>query len=333
MKARTLLWLGLFFASAPPPAAATLNEVREVHYQMGTYFDVTLWHSEPQTARRLIREAVREVHRLEEILSNYDPQSALSRLNRKAGQGNVRVTAELFELLATAREFSEKTAGTFDVTVGPLMELWRRAAEQNRLPNPELLGRALAAVGYRNLVLSRPDQAALARTGMSIDLGGIGKGYAVDRAAAMFKAAGISAALISFGGSSLSALGAPPRKTGWEIAVQDSDGRLRGTLRLRDLALSTSSSTGRWWIIGGKKYGHLINPMTGAPMTEARTAVVVARSATEAEALTKPLVLLGKSGFATIAHFPQVAGIILSAQGVSLASPNFSSLSSWKEIS
>jgi FAD:protein FMN transferase len=333
VKATRTLLLLLLIALAPATSPAALREAREIHYQMGTYLEVTVWHDEPETAKRLIRDAVREVHRLDEILSNYDPNSALSHLNQHGGAGVMRVPAELFELLTSAREFSEKTAGSFDVTVGPLMELWQQAAADNRLPSGKRLAQTLAAVGYRNLVLRRPDEVELARAGMSVDLGGIGKGYAVDRVTEIFRSAGVSAALINFGGSSMSAIGAPPGKHDWKIVVQDTDNRLRGSIHLRDAALSTSSSMGRWWTIGGKKYGHLIHPMSGAPITEARTAVVISRSATQAEALTKPLVLLGKSSLPTIEKFPRVQAIVLPASGAPAFSRQFSSGSSWKEIS
>lgn len=332
MKATKTLLLLLLIALAPAKTGAALREVREVHYQMGTYFEVTLWHDEPETAKQLIRDAVREVHRLDEILSNYDPDSALSRLNQRAGAGIMRVPVELFELLTTANEYSEKTGGIFDVTVGPLMELWRKAAEENRLPRETDLARALSAVGYRNLTLRRPYEVELTRAGMSVDFGGIGKGYAVDRVTDILRGAGATAALINFGGSSISAIGAPPGKHDWEIAVQDTDNRLRGAIHLRDSALSTSSSMGRWWTIGGKKYGHLIHPMSGVPITEARTAAVISRSATQAEALTKPLVLLGKSALSTIDRFPRAQAIVLPASGAPALSRQFSSRSSWKEI-
>jgi len=245
----------------------------------------------------------------------------------------MKVPAELFELLNTAREFSEATGGIFDVTVGPLMEVWRKAGEANQLPDSKRLAQALAVVGFRNLVLCRPDQAELALAGMSVDLGGIGKGYAVDRVAEMLRAAGVAAALVNFGGSSISAVGAPPGKIGWEIAVQDGEKRLRGTIRLRDGALSTSGSMGRWWTIEGKKYGHLINPISGTPITEMRTAMVITPSATQAEALTKPLVVLGKGALPGVEKFSHTDAMVITATGLPVFSSQFRSRLFWKEFS
>lgn len=333
MKTAQTLLLPFLIALAPATTTAALREVREVHYQMGTYLEITVWHDEPETAKRLIRDAVREVHRLDEILSNYDPDSALSHLNQRAGAGVTRVPAELFTLLAAAHEYSEKTAGIFDVTVGPLMQLWRQAAADNRLPSQKRLAQALAAVGYRNLRLCSPDGVELARSDMNIDLGGIGKGYAVDRVTENFKTAGLGTALINFGGSSISAIGAPPGRNGWEIVVKSMDDRLRGAIYLRDTALSTSGSMGRSWTISGKKYGHLIHPLSGVPITEARTALVVTRSATRAEALTKPLVLLGKMALPTIETFSDTEAVVMPDNGAPSFSRQFRSRSSWKEFS
>jgi thiamine biosynthesis lipoprotein len=333
VKAAQTLLLPFLIVLAPATPTAALREVREVHYQMGTYLEVTVWHDEPETAKRLIRDAVREVHRLDEILSNYDPDSALSHLNQRAGAGVTRVPAELFALLTTARELSEKTGGIFDVTIGPLMELWRHAAEDNRLPSRKQLAQALAAVGYRNLALSRPDEVELTRSDMNIDLGGIGKGYAVDLVTQMFRAAGISTALINFGGSSMSAIGAPPGRNGWKIVIKSTDDRLRGAIHLRDTALSTSGSMGRSWTINGKKYGHLIHPLSGTPTTEARTALVVTWSATRAEALTKPLVLLGKMALPTIEKFADTEAVVMPDNGAPSFSRHFRNQSSWKEFS
>lgn len=137
-------------------AAAELREVREVHFQMGTFLEIALWHEEPTVARRLIRNAVQESHRLETILSNYDPDSALSRLNRHAGAGNMPVPAELFDLLARCRDLGAQSGGLFDVTVGPLMELWQRAAQKNQIPTVRQRHRVLSLANYRNLSLEHP---------------------------------------------------------------------------------------------------------------------------------------------------------------------------------
>jgi thiamine biosynthesis lipoprotein len=299
---------------------------------MGTFLDITLWHTEPDQAHRLIRESVQEVHRLEEILSDYIPDSALSQFNATSAKGKFPVPAELDELLQISQRLSIRTAGYFDVTVGPLMDLWKRCSVESRMPDQSRLAQALSIVGYRKLLLSGDRMAELTRSGMKIDLGGIGKGYAVDRIADRLRAAGVTAALINFGGSSIAAIGSPPGKTGWEIGVQGPAGDIRGVIYLRNLALSTSGSMGRYFTIGNKKYGHLINPKNGMPVAEPRMASVITPSATTAEALTKPLVLLGERGISLIKSFSKTEAVVIPESGPVSFTNGFASLSSWHEV-
>ena len=333
MKAIAIFSLLFVSGLLPARSLAELREVREVHYQMGTFLELTVWHSQPEKAQRLIRDAVQEVHRLDLLLSNYDSESALSRLNAHAGGGATRVPPELFELLKTARALSEQTGGLFDITVGRLMEFWSEAAEANRLPGGKQVAETLATVGYSNIVLRGPDLVELADNATKIDLGGIGKGFAVDRVAERLRAQGIISALINFGGSSIAAIGTPPGKQGWKVAVQGADGQLRGTLYLRNRALSTSGSMGRSWTIEGKKYGHLINPLTGFPVTEARVATVLAASATQAEALTKPLILLGENALPILKKFSDAEAVVIPESSSPSYSRRFRSVAFWKDIS
>ena len=332
MKTLARFFIVAWFCVWPDPAFSTLHEVREVHYQMGTFLELTLWHSEPEVAKRIIRETAEEVHRLDEILSNFDPDSSLSRFNQQAGKGKTSLPPELYELLTIARQFSIMTSGDFDITVGPLMELWRDSSSLGRLPDRDTLSRVLGQVGYEKLKLYDHRQAELLHPAMKIDLGGIGKGYAVDRVANRLKTAGVNAALINFGGSSIYALGTPPGEQGWEIGLQATDGRLRGVVYLRDMALSTSGSMGKFWNIGGKRYGHLIDPKSGMPVLESRMATVITASATTAEALTKPLVLRGKNALQIVAQIPQTEAIIISENGPLFFSGGFRSKTRWQEI-
>ena len=316
----------------PRQAFATLREIREVHYQMGTFLELTLWHAEPERARHLIRASVQEAHRLEEILSDYIPDSAVSQFNANAGKGRVALPPELHELLRISQRLSVRTAGYFDVTVGPLMELWRDCSDHDRIPDATRLAQALSLMGYRKLLLSQNGDAELTRSGMKIDLGGIGKGYAVDRIAGRLKAAGVTAALINFGGSSMRAIGAPPGQNGWEVGVQGPAGDLRGVIYLRNLALSTSGSMGRFFTVGNRRYGHLINPKSGMPVSEPRMASVITPSATTAEALTKPLVLLGGKAMSLVKNFPQTEALVIPRTGALFFSSGFRSISAWQEL-
>lgn len=315
MKGFWTIFLLLVFYVSQVRAEPALHEVHELHYQMGTLLDITLYHPELEEGKKIARRAVREIHGLEETLSHYDPQSSVSLLNRRAGQGKVKIDPELFQLLTIALRFGPKSSGAFDITVGPLMELWQRAAERGRVPEAGELARTLRLVGQEKLRLYDSGEAELVLAGMRIDLGGIGKGYAVDRAVEMLRRAGVKRALVNFGGSSIYALGSPVGKEGWKVGIRKSGGKLIGTLLLRDRALSTSGSMGRSWEIAGRRYGHLIDPRDGLPVAEARTAAALAETATEAEALTKPLIILGQKGLDLIKDFPGTEALLISEKG------------------
>jgi FAD:protein FMN transferase len=324
---RILTGLLILFCLLPAPAYSSLHEVREVHYQMGTFLEITLWQSEDDQAKQLIRQAVGKVHRLEEILSNFDPESAVSRFNQRAGNGKIILPPELYDLLKIALEFSTKTAGYFDVTVGPLVQLWKESLSIGLLPSREALAKTRRLVGHEKLKLDDSGAAELLAPEMKIDLGGIGKGYAVDRVADLLKAAGVISGLINFGGSSIYAIGSPPGQQGWEIGLQGTDGKLRGLTYLRDMALSTSGSMGHSWMVGGKRYGHLINPKNGMPMTQVRMATAITPTAMAAEALTKPLVILGSSALSMAKELPQTEAVVIPERG-----PMFRSKSLWREV-
>jgi FAD:protein FMN transferase len=312
MKSLVVLACAIGFLTISVLARSELREVREVHYQMGTVLDITLWHPDAGEAKKLVRRSVQEVHRLEGILSNYDPESSLSSFNERAGRGRVKLDADLFRVLDLATTLSRRTAGYFDVTIGPLVALWQRAVEKGSLPKPEVLSQNLNLVGADRLKLYQTGEAELLYDGMKIDLGGIGKGYAVDRIVEMFRTAGVKSALVNFGGSSIYALGNPPDEDGWGIGVQGIDDHLIGMVRLKNRGLSTSGSMGRSWKIQGVRYGHLINPKSGLPVAEHRSATAIAATATEAEALTKPPVLLGSPGMALIKNFPGTEALLVS---------------------
>jgi len=297
------------------PAQSELQEVRELHYQMGTILDIAVWHPDPDAAKKIVRGAVQEVHRLEGILSHYDPESSLSLFNRDASKGKIKIDRELFRLLFLATGLSFRTSGYFDVTVGPLVSLWEQASEKRMMPDQRLLFQTLSLVGFQKVKLYEPGEAELMRAGMKIDPGGIAKGFAVDRVVEILRAAGVTGALINFGGSSIYALGSPPGEKGWALGIKGPDDRIVGAIHLRDQAVSTSGSMGRYWEIAGNRYGHLINPKSGLPVTELRSATAIATTATEAEALTKPLVLLGKEGMALTNSFPRTESLLISEDG------------------
>jgi thiamine biosynthesis lipoprotein len=236
-----------------------------------------------------MRRCFAAARRLEAVFSRFDPASELVRVNAGAGSPTP-VGRELRDLLARAQTLSTATAGAFDVTVGALSDAWRRGAP------PAEIESARISVGRADL---RGDTLSLA-PGARLDFDGIAKGYAVDVCIGLLRAGGVTSALVSLGESSLAALGAPPGETHWTLALRGVDPELAiGTLRLRDQAASISATYGDRGR-QGRRFGHIIDPRSGQPLTEDAVGVVVTRSATDAEAYSKALLLWGSPGVGRI---------------------------------
>jgi thiamine biosynthesis lipoprotein len=279
----------LALALAPPVAAAP---VKEIHYTMGTYFSIEVGGLPVPVARRLMRRCFAEARRLESVFSRFDPNSELRRLNARGG-GVIEVSADMAELLRRSQRLSAATGGTFDVTIGSVTRLWRTAA---RWPAPAAVAAADAGDAAERVRFDGERRLRLA-TGVQLDFDGVAKGYAVDRCVALLRAGGVRHALLSLGESSQYAIGAPAGARAWSVAVRDLSGeRALGTLRLRDRALSVSSALGHQRRIGARRVGHIVDPRSGQPLTEPAAAVVIATSATDAEAWSKALLLAGHGG-------------------------------------
>lgn len=273
---------------------------------MGTTFTIVAYDEDRLKLEAAVDEAFEEVRRLDSLLSNYKRDSEWSRINREAGAGPVRISGELFALLAACVDYSRRSEGAFDITVAPLVKAWGFFKGQGRLPHRAEIREALARVGYQALELDPAAQTVrFAKPGMEIDPGGIGKGYAVDRVASVLRAAGISSALISAGGSSIYALGAPPGQPGWKIKIRHpkSPGQTIEETLLRDESMSTSGSYEKFFIAGGKLYTHIFDPRTGYPATGAVSVSVVAPKTIDSEAWTKPFFIRGRQW--TARHKPQ----------------------------
>ncbi|MBI2962768.1 MAG: FAD:protein FMN transferase [Deltaproteobacteria bacterium] len=297
----------------PSPAAAQRGEghvarVREAHYVMGTMLEITLEASSEEAGRAWIRRAVAESRRLDAELSSFRSDSALSELNRRAGAGPQRVPRDLFRVVERSTQLSAASAGTFDVTVSPLLRMWRRAARDGRWPSAAEIAAARRLVGFERIRLRPPDEIELAgRT--SLELGGIGKGYAVDRMVEVLRRSGARSALVNFGGSSIAALGPPAGESGWPVWVRRGSA-LDGPLVLRDMALSTSGSLGKVERVAGRPIGHIVDPRTGRALERSAQATVLAPTATEAEAWSKALLVDPALARRAMAARPSVSALV-----------------------
>jgi thiamine biosynthesis lipoprotein len=320
LKRAALLSLALLACAGPPPP---LVEVSDGRYAMGTVLEITLHSREPDAARATLEDLFAQALRLDAELTLYEPASGLSRLNRSAGQGAVRVAPELAEILERSLAYSRLTRGSFDVTVGPLVALWMRAAEQGALPSAGEIARARALVG-EGRVRVEGESVSLSPEGVSVDLGGIAKGFALDQMLPLLRERGIERALLSFGQSSVWALGTPPDAAGWRLLARGPDEGVLGILTLSNQALSVSGSLGQWNEIAGRRYGHVIDPRSGHPLESRRQALVIAPDATLAEALSKALLILGeRQGIALVAAQRGCEGMLVDADGGSWETPGW----------
>jgi FAD:protein FMN transferase len=263
---------------------------------MGCVYSIVAYALDPGRAKPALEAALDEVDRIDRLASLYKRDSALSRLNAASGGPAIPVDHELFDLIAEAMTYSQVSAGAFDATVGPLMRVWGLFDGDGRVPSAEELALARARVGYPHISLDRDAQTIRAdRPGVEIDLGAIAKGYAVDRAVSVLTKSGITAALVSAGGSTINAIGAPPGAPAWDVAVQDPLDRTKVamTVPLKDRSLSVSGSSERHFDVNGVRYSHIIDPRTGRPSQRVLAVVVLADSGIATDALGTALYVEG----------------------------------------
>jgi thiamine biosynthesis lipoprotein len=297
-------------------------EMRELTIRrraMACEFSVVL----PAGVRRAVDAgcaALDEIDRLEDKLSIYREESDVSRLNRLFGCSAVRTDAELFHLLRLAARLSEATRGAFDAASGALVKAWGFFQGPKRVPAETERAAALAASGSAHLKFDDAAQTvASRRPGVELNLGGIGKGYAIDRALHLLRnSCRVPAALMQGGQSSIRALGTPrsePR--GWTVAIGDPlrPGRTLARVRLRDRALGTSGADHQFFIEGGRRYGHILDPRTGWPAAGLFSASAIAPTAAEADALSTAFFVMGVDATRRFCETRPDVGAVLVAPG------------------
>ena len=272
--------------------------------EMAIPIKIVLYAPNPGTATSAARQAFAKFRRLNGIFSDYDPGSELRRLCRTSGEGHaVPVSDDLWHVLSHAQALAARSCGAFDVTVGPVVRLWRRARRREQLPSDENLEQARRLVGYRLLHLDPENRTArLLKPGMRLDLGGIAKGYAVDEAMKVLREHGLTRVLIDAGGDI--GLGeAPPGKPGWLIGIArlEPDAPPSKYLWLKRTAIATSGDTWQYVQIDGKRYSHIVDPRTGLGLSDHSSVTVVALDCRTADSLASAVSVLGpKAGLKLI---------------------------------
>lgn len=298
----------------PPPQRFASTETH-----MGTKVEIVLYAGDHLAADTGFRAAFGRIAELDKIMSDYDADSELSRLSQASPTLQPqKVSRDLFHVLDEAQRLSRQSSGAFDVTVGPLTKLWRRARRQRELPRADLLAAARESVGYQYMQLDPEDSTVvLLRPAMRLDLGAIAKGYACDEALRELRRHGLGQALVDFSGN-LACGDAPPMAPGWRVGIAPLDATSPPTrfLILAQCGVSTSGDTWQYVEIDGVRYSHILDPHTGLGLTNRSSVTVVAPSAILADGLSTTASVLGPSrGLELIETFPDAAALILQADG------------------
>jgi len=288
--------------------------VTQIRPRMGTLLAVTLPVSAGDRAAGYGQTVFETATAWEQVMSAHLSTSTLNCLNRRAGDpGGVRSRA-LASVLARGRALAERTDGAFDPTAAPLLQLWRRAAREGWPPSARRLARARRLVDWRAIAI-RGARVALARPGMALDLGGLGKGLALDRIASRLRRAGCRSAILNFGESSVIAIGRSPRGR-WRIVLRHPAGGYVGELTLRDRACSTSATLGQTMKLGTTVLGHIVDPRTGQILRTQAQVTVLARSAAVAEAASTALLVLGRRAMHDLARALRIDACWIDASGI-----------------
>jgi FAD:protein FMN transferase len=254
---------------------------------------------DPEALVEVGRAVFDAIDRLEGKISRWKADSYTSLVNRAASKQPVVVAQELMDVLLESRRYYEATDGVFDVTVGPLLERWGFYAKHGgTLPTQEELAQIRERIGFNHVVLDPAKRTVFFdKPDMRIDFGGIGKGLALDYAAAIIRENGVKSARMHIGTSTIIAIGTPPGKTGWTVDIRSpyntGEDAYIATIDIRDESLSTSSRTERFVEIDGRKYGHIIDPRTGVPADEVLSATAIAPTGLDSDALSTAFYILG----------------------------------------
>lgn len=286
---------------------------------MGTLVRIIVYAHDPPQARKAMKAAFARVSELDSILSDYNPESELNLL---CDARSMIVSEDLFRVLEASQRLAQETDGAFDITVGPLVRLWRQARLAKMLPDPSEIEKARTHTGWRMLTLDRRTRkATLAATGLQLDVGGIAKGYAADEAIRVLKMHGIRRALVAAGGD-IAVSGPPPNKQAWDLTVELAGGTR--DIHLRNAAVSTAGDTEQFVQIEGIRYSHILDPKQGLGLTHRIAVSVIAPTGLEADGLDTAISVLGmRGGLDLMKRHPKAKALIISDADGTRETPGF----------
>jgi len=293
---------------------------------MGTFARLKAVSYDPDTAKKCVEAAFAQIQKVDDLMSGYKSDSEISKVNRDAFKGPVKVSRSTFEVLQKSAEFSRLSEGAFDITIGPLTELWRSAAEANSVPIDAELEQARSKVGYEKLFLDANELTVrFAVDGMKLDLGGIAKGYAIDRSIEAMQTGGAIGGMVDVGGD-IRCFGLPRQgRDTWRVGLQNPTqieagepnhvigaGRVLLVLKLENAAVATSGGYRRFVLIEGKKHSHIIDRRTAAGAEGLSSATIISQNAIDADTLATAVSVMGaEKGLALIEKTPGTEAILL----------------------
>ena len=291
---------------------------------MGTFAHIVAVAEDASTAKKCIRAALEEIHKIDNLMSDYKSESEISRVNSQAGEKAVMVSKPTYEVLQRSIEFSKMTDGAFDITVGPLIVLFREAKESKVAPSEEQIEQARLKVGFEKLKLDIENKTVqFSEDGMLLDLGGIAKGYAIDKAIEAAQRCGAVGAMVDIGGD-VRCFGLPPEgRDHWLIGLQDpksaiegmEGGGLRLILKVTNAAVATSGDYQQFVIIEGKRYSHIMDRRTGTSIEGLSSVTIISDNATDADALATAVSVMGaEKGLALIEKLPYTEAILITPE-------------------
>lgn len=298
------------------------------HNAMGTYFEIRLYPPKPglleEDVRPMVEAAWGRVDELEQQISNWIPESPLSEVNRHASERPIKTAPAVVTLLGLSRVVYDETDGAFDPTVGPLLEAWGFYRKEGHFPSDTELQDALSKIGLKYVEVDPiKSTVKFSKPGMKVDFGGIGKGYALDLAAAELRGQGVTSALLHSGTSTVLAIGAPPDAPGWTVRIEEPynpNKALLTSVLIKDEAFDTSSGTERYFQLNGKRYVHIFDPRTGKPAEGVLSAHAITDNGAVADALGTAFFVMGaEETEAYCQKHPEVRALLVlpSAEGTS----------------
>ncbi len=289
---------------------------------MGTVIEITLIADDEEKANKAALQALQEIKRIETLMSPWLDSSDVTRINRSAGKERVKISPETFEVIQKAQEISELSEGGFDITIGPLTELWRRAREKKIPPSIEEVKEKLGLVNFKNIEVDQEGKVFLKKKDMAVDLGGIAKGYAVDRAFKLLKSLGYINLIVNAGGDLR--VGGLKNNQPWSIGIQNprESQKILARISVSDMAVTTSGDYEKYFIYQGKRYHHIFNPKDGFPIEGCQSVTIVTKDCITADALATAVFVLGaEKGYPLCQKLEGVVCLIVDKEGKIIFSP------------